>query len=63
MLFYQRNGGAHTLDEDQKIAALKILNVSRKRKGDIKVDGLINDPNNPNGVADKPLGAIEEKVE
>jgi hypothetical protein len=60
MLFYQRNGGAHTMDEDQKMAALKILNVSRRKKGNVKVDGIVYDPNNPEGGPNGGLSKIEE---
>jgi hypothetical protein len=31
------------------MAALKILNVSRRKKGNVKVDGIVYDPNNPEG--------------
>ena len=56
LLFYQRDGqGAHTLDEDQKMAALRILNVSRRKKGQVKVDGIVFDPNNPDAAASKGL--------
>lgn len=38
------------MDEDQKMAALKILNVSRRKKGGVvKVDGIVYDPNKPEG--------------
>ena len=43
------------------MAALKILNVSRRKKGNVKVDGIVFDPNNPEGGG-APIGLskIEE---
>lgn len=49
------------MDEDQKMAALKILNVSRRKKGNVKVDGIVYDPNNPEGEGPNgQLSKIEE---
>jgi hypothetical protein len=67
MLFFQREGanGAQTLDEDQKTAALKILNVSRKKGKGLKVDGIVQDPNqktDPKGGL-TPLKEIIEEEE
>ncbi len=47
------------------MAALKILNVSRRKKGKVKVDGIVFDPNNPEGGGDPngQLSKIEEGKE
>jgi hypothetical protein len=45
------------------MAALKILNVSRRKKGNVKVDGIVFDPNNPEGGPNGQLSKIEEGKE